>query len=223
MSDKPVIKEWTPEDASGSGEPDESNEPALPTRTKTVRKQDRTTSTLLVIAALVAVGGLCFAGGRMTAPTTAGSGGDGAGANGAGNGAPNFNGEGGGFPGGREMPSLAPGQTLNPGQFGPGGGGQQPGGGGGANGGSTITGTVQSFDGTTMTVKLANGSTISVTVTGTTTYAAEVQASAGAVTTGSTVIIQLDTSALGTPGPAASGAGTTGQKLQAKSVIVQSK
>jgi hypothetical protein len=154
-------------------------------------KQDRTTMILLLIAAMVAVGGIAFAVGRVTAGTTTASTGD--------------NNRYGGFPGGgREMPSLAPGQTLNPGQF---PGGNQGGPNGQAMGmGGAVSGTVQSIDANSITIKLSSGSTVTVSLTGTTTYHSETTASASDVKAGSTVRVTIDASGLGgMPNPSASG------------------
>jgi hypothetical protein len=154
---------------------------------------------LLFIAALVAVGGIGFALGHLTAPGAT------AAANATGRG---------GF-GGRNIPSLAPGQTLNPGQFG--GAGRV--GAGGVSGG--VTGTVQSIDGSKMTVQLADGSTVTIDLSTTTTYHSAAPASAGDVKVGTTVTVQIDTSALAseTPAPGASGLGG-GRTLKAKDILI---
>jgi hypothetical protein len=162
------------------------------------RKQDRTTLALLMVAALVAIGGIGFAAGRFTAPAAASTG--------NGNGNLGFGRDG----AGRNIPTLAPGETFNPGQFG----------GGFARGGATssVTGTVQSIDSSSITLKLANGSTVTIDLSGNTTYHSETGASAGDVQTGSTVTIEIDTSALAseTPNPSASG----GRSLTAKDVLI---
>jgi hypothetical protein len=161
-------------------------------------KQDRTTMALLFVAALVAVGGVGFALGHLTAPGAS------AAANATGRG---------GF-GGRNFASLAPGQTLNPGQFGGAGRGL-----GGVNGG--ITGTVQSIDGSTMKVQLADGTTVTINLSTTTTYHSAAPASAGDVKVGTTVTVQIDTSALASesPVPGASGLGG-GRTLNAKDILI---
>jgi hypothetical protein len=172
-------------------------------------KQDKTTLALLFVAALVAVGGIGFAVGHLTAPAAASS------SNGGSRGG---NGANGGF----ARPSLAPGQTFNPGQFG--GNGRNVT--GGLTGG--ITGTVESIDGSTLTLKLANGSTITIDLSGTTTYHNETAGTASDVTAGSTVIVQIETgSSADQPNPGASGApgapnasGNPGRTLTAKDVIV---
>ncbi len=162
-------------------------------------KQDRTTMILLFIAALVAVGGIGFALGHLTAPS----------ANAA---APTFGR--GGF--GRHFPSLAPGQTFNPADV---GGGLGRGGLGGLAGG--VSGTVQSIDGSTMTVQLSNGTSVTVDLSGNTTYHGTTPATADQVKVGSSVTVQIDTSALAseTPNPSASGA-LGGRTLTAKDVLI---
>jgi hypothetical protein len=158
-------------------------------------KQDRTTMVLLVIAALVAVGGIGFALGHLTAPSAS------ANANATGRG---------GF--GRNFPSLAPGQTLNPGSFGRTGLA-------GVSGG--ISGTVQSVSPTSMTVQLANGTSVTIDLSGTTTYHGETSATSGQVQVGTSVTVQLDTTALAseTPVPGASGS-LGGRTLTAKDVLI---
>ncbi len=169
-------------------------------------KQDRTTMALLFVAALVAVGGIGFAAGHLTAP----------GASAQATFARNRGG--GNFPGfGGNLPTLAPGQTFNPGQF---GGGNNPVRLGGQGGG--VTGTVQSVDGTTMTIQLASGQTVTIDLTGSTTYHSETPATADQVKVGSSVTVQIDTSALASesPNPAASG-GLGGRQLSAKDVLIK--
>jgi hypothetical protein len=153
---------------------------------------------LLFVAALVAVGGIGFAVGHLTAPGAS------AAANPTGRG---------GF-GGRNFPSLAPGQTLNPGQFGGAGRGV-----GGVSGG--ITGTVQSINGSSMTVQLADGSTVTIDLSTATTYHSAAAASPSDVKVGTTVTVQIDTSALAseTPAPGASGL-AGGRTLKAKDILI---
>jgi hypothetical protein len=156
---------------------------------------------LLLVAALVAVGGIGFAIGHLTAPSNSTT--DGAnGANGRGN-------------GGFSRPSLAPGQTLDPGQFGGG-----LGNGRGLAGGS-VSGTVQSIDGSKLTVKLANGSTVTIDLSASTTYHNETAASSSDVKAGGTVTVQIDTSALAgaSANPGASGS-LGGLTVTAKDVLI---
>ena len=125
------------------------------------KKADRTFTILLAVGLLIAVGGVTFAVGRMTAPAVAattrgGFGNGGAGGTGAGAGA------------------------------GVGGFGR-----GGFGGGVLVTGTVDSVSGTTMTLKEANGSTVTVNLAGTTTYHAQAAATAADVTTGKQVQVEV--------------------------------
>jgi hypothetical protein len=177
-----------------------------PGRSKPVRpaKQDRTTMALLLVAGFIAVGGVGFAVGHLTAAPAAAAN-------------PTFNraafGRG-------NFPTLAPGQTPNPADF-AGGLGRNGGLGGLSSLGGGVTGTVQSVDGSTMTIQLANGSTVTVDLSGSTTYHSETSASSSQVAVGSSVIVQIDTGALAseTPNPAASGA-LSGRTLTAKDVLI---
>jgi hypothetical protein len=173
--------------------------------TRPAAKQDRSTLALLFVAALVAVGGIGFAVGHLTAPGTTAT-------NPGGNGRY-------GPAGGFQRPSLAPGESFNPGNF----GGNNRGGFGGA--GASIEGTVQSIDGSTLTIKLASGNTVTINLSGTTTYHNETSATAGDVTTGSTVFVQIETGAVnpgasGSPNPGASGAPGFNRTLTAKDVLI---
>ena len=105
--------------------------------------------------------------------------------------------------------------------------GNQAGGGGvgrggvGFGGASSVSGTVSSINGTQLTITLTNGSTVTIDLSGTTTYHNETAASSGDVKAGSTVTVQIDTSALAnaTPNPSASG-GLGGRTLTAKDVLI---
>jgi len=121
---------------------------------------------LLGLALVVAVGGVAFAVGRMTAPQTAAF--------------PNGGPGGGNFPGG-------PGAS-----FVPGGGGNVPGGGLFGGGGLTLEGTVESVSGDTLTIRTADGQTVEVTLPAETTYHTQGSASSADVTSGSTVRVQVD-------------------------------
>jgi hypothetical protein len=184
-----AVKPPTPDQPVDESKP-AGDQPAKPAR---ATKPDRGTMALLLIAAFVAVGGIGFALGHLTAPAASGA------AN------PSFGR--GGFGGARA--SLAPGQTFAPG----GGAGQDF---GGVNGG--VSGTVKSIDGSTMTVQLANGSTVTINLSGSTTYHSETAASAGDVKVGSSVVVQIDTSALASASPVPGASG--GRTLNAKDVLV---
>jgi hypothetical protein len=125
---------------------------------------------LLGLALVVAVGGVAFAVGRMTAPATP---------TGFTNGVPG----GGNFPGG-------PGASFAPGaSFGPGNG---PGGGLFGAGGVTLEGTVESVSGDTLTIRTADGQTVEVTMPEDTTYHSQASASSDEVTSGSDVLVRVD-------------------------------
>lgn len=123
----------------------------------------------LGLALAVAVGGVGFAAGRMTAPTTITA--AGAGRFGAGQ-----------LPGGGNFPGAAyvrgdDGDDGARGFFG--------------SGGASITGTVESISGDTLTLKLADGQTIQVSLSGTTTYHSQATASSSDVKAGGTVIVRV--------------------------------
>jgi hypothetical protein len=146
---------------------------------------------LLVVAAAVAIGGVSFALGRSTAPvatTAAARGGFGTGQF-AGNGA------------GR---SFDPNASFPAGAGGFGAGGF---GGRGANVG--ISGTVDSVTAASITIKTANGQTITLSLDGQTTYHQSTAATSSAVTPGATVTVRvggLAGAGQGQGGAAASGA-----------------
>jgi hypothetical protein len=184
-------------------QPDEQDLPDAPDRPrrrarpeKQPAKQDRTTIALLLVAAFIAVGGIGFAIGHLTAPAAAAA-----------------NGRTGGFAGRGAFGSLAPGQTLNPGAFGGRGGlGSVAGG---------VSGTVQSVTSTSITIQEASGATVTIDLDGTTTYHSAAAASPSDVKVGSSVTVQIDTSALAsqTPDPNATGA-LGGRTLTAKDILI---
>ncbi len=151
---------------------------------------------VLVLAAIVAVGGVAFAIGRSTAPVAA------AGQRGAGN-----------FAGGNFVRgSFAPGESGAPGD-GLGFVGGRFGG-----GGFNLSGTVQSVTADTLTVTTANGQTLEFTLGSGTTYDTKTPATAADVKTGSKVEVQL---AIGAGGrPTASAAPSSGPIGTASSVTV---
>ena len=126
------------------------------------KKGDRTFTVLLAIGLLIAVGGVAFAVGRVTAPAQAATtrGGFGAGGFGAGTGGATGTG----------------GAALGRGGFG---------------GGVLVTGTVDSVSGTTMTLKESNGSTVTVNLASTTTYHAQAAATVADVTPGKQVQVEV--------------------------------
>ncbi len=135
------------------------------------RKTPRTALIAMVLAGVLVAGGGGFALGRITAPTPTFAGFRGGDGGNGGNG-------GNGFPG-----------------FGGGAGGA----GGGFRGGG-LQGTVQSISGDTMTLKTANGSTITVALSSTTTYGKQVAGQQSDIATGSTVRIGVSFQAGQNPG-----------------------
>jgi hypothetical protein len=145
---------------------------------------------ILVLAIVVAVGGVAFAIGRNTAPVAAASA-RGNGLFGNGNFAPGASGApGGGFLGGLR-----------------------------GDGGFNLSGTVQSVTGDTLTITTANGQTLEFTLGADTTYSTKSPATAGDVKTGSKVEVQLQLGAGGLR-PNASAAPSGGPVGTAGSVTV---
>jgi hypothetical protein len=140
---------------------------------------------LLGVALVVAIGGVAFAAGRATAPTAAAAGRTGTTFNGQG-------GQGGGF--------FGPGASGAPGRGGFGGGG--------FGGAVSIQGTVEAIDGSSITIKIAAGTTVTLGLNGDTSYHKQAPATAADVTTGSTVIVSLEGRGFGNGQgrPSASGA-----------------
>ncbi len=118
-------------------------------------------------AVVVAIAGVAFAVGRGTAPVSA-AGGPG----GFGNGP---------FPSGFGNGPL-------PSGFGNGGG---PGGFGGGASGLSIEGTVTAVDADSVTIETSTGTTIELSIDGSTEYHQQAAADASDVTTGSTVVVQV--------------------------------
>ena len=128
---------------------------------------------LLGLALVVAVGGVAFAVGRLTAPPTSAF--------------PNGGPGGGNFPGGPGA-SFAPGASFVP-------GGNGPGGGLFGAGGVTLEGTVEAVSGDTITIRTADGQTVEVTVPDGTAYHSQAAASSDDVTSGSNVLVRVDVQA----------------------------
>jgi hypothetical protein len=152
-------------------------EPVVPT---TRSRSSAALNVLLGLALVVAVGGVAFAVGRVTAPAAAAG-------TGAGRGLANGNGNG---------------QFLQ----GPNASGAPGRGGLGQAGGLSIQGTVEAVSATSLTLKTASGQTIEIALTPSTTYHERTAASATDVTTGSTVVVQLE----GGRFPGGGGGGPTG-------------
>ena len=117
---------------------------------------------LLGLALVVAVGGVAFAAGRATAPVAA-----------AATGRTGFGGNGGGFAGGPTA-SGAPGAGF-----------------GGAAGGVSVQGTVTAVSADSITIQTAGGQSVTIPIDAQTTYAQRTPSTASAVTSGSTVVVQL--------------------------------
>ncbi len=167
--------------------------PVVRPRSPQPPKRSLASTLILGLAAVVAVGGLAFAAGRLTAPVAAATTGfdrNGTGANGTGE---NGFGNGNGFP----RPSGAVGGL----------------GGFRGAGGFGIRGTVTAITADQLTIQLTNGSTISIPLSSSTTYHQQAAATAADVQVGSQVQVQLSRNgtASGNPGaPASPGAGTSG-------------
>jgi hypothetical protein len=148
--------------------PPEAVPSAMPTPTGAARPGARWVNVALAVAVAIAIGGVGFAAGRMTAPASA---------IGAGNG--RFFGNG-----------TVPGGGYFPGRFGNGTGADAGRGFLGA-GGASIEGTVDSVTSDTLTLKLPSGQTIQVSLGGSTTYHSQAAASASDVAPGSDVIVRI--------------------------------
>jgi hypothetical protein len=126
---------------------------------------------LLGVAVVVAVGGVAFAAGRATAPAAAASNG--------------------GLGGGR----FGNGGTGNGGFGGPNASGAPGFGGGGfgglGGGGLSVEGTVEAVSSDSITLRLANGQTVTIPVNAQTTWHQQEASTPSAVVSGSTVIVQL--------------------------------
>ena len=158
---------------------------------KPVKRQGRSGSVLLAVAGLVAVAGIAFAAGRLTAPAAA-----------AGSTGTNGGGRFGGFPGG----SFAPGGFR--------GGGTGAGNFAGGLGGIQLRGQVTAMSATSITIKLENGTDVTVPLDSGTTYHQATAGSASNVIVGSTVTVQPGTANFqpgASPNPQASGAPGFGQ------------
>jgi hypothetical protein len=166
------------------------------------RKSGGTSGMTLALAAAVLIAGcgISFAAGRATAPAAAAS-----------VGGPDQGQLGQGGPGGQNPPaggvnggtgqgplsSGAPNASFDLNGNGNGDGGQGgPGDGGGFGrggfGAPTISGTVQATDGKTLTLKLANGQTVTINLDAKTTYSQRAAGSASDVAAGKTVIVSIN-------------------------------
>jgi hypothetical protein len=151
------------------------------------------TTVLLLAATMIAIAGVSFATGRVTATGQTGTGSTNFARTG---GVPGQN----GIPGVGALPSGAPALGFGRGED------------GGAFGSATVTGTVVSVTSTSITIQLTDGRTETIAIGSSTSYYTQAAASSGAVTTGSKVIVQT-----GSTGSTAGGTRT------ATSVTVTSK
>jgi hypothetical protein len=160
-------------------------EPSTSTPVVAPRKSNRSSNLLLALAGVVAVAGIAFAGGRLTAPAAPATG----------------NGNLTGFPNG----------SFNPGQF-PGGGQGVPGGGLGQTlGGGGLRGEVTAVSDTAITIQLESGQTVTVPVDASTDYQAASESTASDVVVGSNVVVQSEVSLNPGASPGASFDPSTGQ------------
>jgi hypothetical protein len=141
------------------------------------RGTGRFLNVVLGVALAVAIGGVAFAVGRTTAPVSASTGARGNG--------------GAAFPRGSFVPGANGGSGFVRGGF----------------GSPTLSGTVESVDGDTLTIKTASGQTVTVTTGASTTYHTQAPADASDVKAGSNVDVQVQFDGTGGAGrPSASGA-----------------
>jgi len=167
----------------------------MPLATPPAKGSGRATNILLGVAVVVAVAGLAFAGGRVTAPASASG----------------FQGVRGGLAAGSFDPNQA--GSFDPNQAGLGG-----------SRAVTITGTVNSLDGSTLVLTAADGTEMTIDVSGS-TYHAETAATASDVTSGTSVSVTV-TGIGGFRGPNASAApnGDAGNaSIKASDVIITGK
>jgi hypothetical protein len=150
---------------------------------------------VLAGALVLAIGGVAFAAGRLTAPAAAAGGGPGTG----------------GFvpvgPGASGDPGTG-GFVPPDGSFDPGAGGFGPGGGrGGFGGGLSIEGVVTSVDGSSLVIETTDGTQTTVTLDGDTTYHASTATDAGQVATGDDVTVRVSGGGFGGGVPGGNGGG----------------
>jgi hypothetical protein len=167
------------------GQPAPVPTPVAPVAVRRRSSTSTVINVLLGIAVVVAVGGVAFAAGRATAPTTVAA----TGGNGFRNGQ---------FPGGGPNASGAPGRGGFVGGFGGGGGG------------ISLQGTVTAASSESITLQLASGQTVTIPLDASTTYHSRSAATSSDVANGATVIVQLDGRANGQGGAQNPGQGPTG-------------
>jgi hypothetical protein len=152
----------------GPGGPAPTVAPLANVIARPTKQSSRGGTILMGLAAAIAVGGIAFAAGRLTAPATASTG--------------TFGNRGGQFVTSGQGPGDAQGQ---------GGQGFQGrlDGAGGFGGSLTVRGTVSAVTADSITVKLASGNEITIPLDGSTAYHTTAPATSAAVTVGSTVAV----------------------------------
>ena len=141
-----------------------SPEPTPPAPLARRSRGGRWLNVALIGAVALAIAGVAFAAGRLTAPASVAAG---------------------RFPNGGQF-------FDGNGQGGQNGQNRQGGPGSFFSGGPTIEGTVESVTATTLTLKTASGQTIQIALDGTTTYHAQTDASASDVTAGGKVLVRVN-------------------------------
>ena len=188
------------DDAAATGAPT-STPTSGPARRAPARRSGSVTA-LLVISALIALGGVAFAVGRVTSTGQSGTGPTSGGVNGA---------------AANDLPAFGPNASGQP-DFALGG---RDGGFGGA---ATISGTVVSVTASSITVQLAGGQTITVATGSSTSYHAQTAATSSDVTQGATVTVKTSGSGnLPNPGSSASASPGTAGSLTATDVTITGK
>ena len=195
---QPEMLHAEPLNAMDDAAPGEPATDAAPPSDLPAQRPDRarragSVSVLLVISAMVALGGVTFAVGRATSPGGSGTGLTNNGAIGQ-NGVPAFGANASG--------------ALNFVRGGPDDGVRL--------GAATVTGTVVSVTSTSMTIQEANGRTVTVATGSSTAYHSQTSATSSDVTTGATVVVQTSGigvvpnsgSASASASPGTAGAGT---------------
>ncbi len=153
-------------------------------------RRSGSTTAMLMLSALVALGGIGFAVGRATSNGSTGN----------------------------QTSNGAAAGNFEPGQFRPDASGA-PDFRGGA-GSATVTGTVESVSADSMTVRLADGQTVTIALGSSTTYHGQTSATSSQVTTGSTVVVQ--TTAGSTSASASARPGTASTNRTATDVTITS-
>ena len=177
------------------------NAPVVTTPAVVRRRSMSALNVMLAVALLVAVGGVAFAAGRLTSPTSTAA----------------TTRNGGQFGQGAQGRPNASG--VPNGGFGGGFGGR------GFGGNVSLTGTVTATTPTSLTVSLPNGQTVTVATDNTTAYHQETAGAASDVTNGKQVIVQVTGRGFGggggaSPAPGASSGASAAGDLKAASVTV---